>query len=164
MVFPHIYYDYHSQKIQMSNGCHYIYNMLLSLWLRGLRSYHKCLCNFGDTLSNCLSSFIYNNIIFYFAAAVAVVATVGETTAVVVVVVGRVATETAGIGGVVGVVLIGALLSDGLTAKATSNIVVVSTEIKVSEVITQLHIWQSPDVKQSMLYIHKMTKGTVISV
>jgi hypothetical protein len=54
--------------------------------------------------------------------------------------------------------------SDGLTAKATSNIVVVSTEIKVSEVITQLHIWQSPVVKQSMLYIHKMTKGTVISV
>jgi len=80
------------------------------------------------------------------------------------VVVGRVATETAGIGGVVGAVLIGALLSDGLTAKATSNIVVVSTEIKVSEVITQLHIWQSPVVKQSMLYIHKMTKGTVISV
>jgi len=152
----------------MSNGCHYIYNMLLSLWLRGLRSSHKCLCNFGDTLSNCLTSVItIYNIIFYFAAAVAVVAvvaTVGETTAVVVVVVGRVATETAGIGGVVGVVLIGALLSDGLTAKATSNIVVVSTEIKVSEVITQLHIWQSPDVKQSMLYIHKMTKGTVISV
>jgi hypothetical protein len=118
-----------------------------------------------------MSSLIYNNIIFYFAAVavavvavVAVVATVGETTAVVVVVVGKVATETAGIGGVVGVVLIGALLSDGLTAKATSNIVVVSTEIKVSEVITQLHIWQSPDVKQSMLYIHKMTKGTVISV
>jgi hypothetical protein len=55
-------------------------------------------------------------------------------------------------------------VSDGLTAKATSNIVVVSTEIKVSEVITQLHIWQSPVVKQSMLYIHKMTKGTVISV
>jgi hypothetical protein len=103
-------------------------------------------------------------IIFYFAAAAAAVATVGVTTAVVVVVVGRVATETAGIGGVVGVVLIGALLSDGLTANATSNIVVVSTEIKVSEVITQLHIWQSPDVKQSMLYIHKITNGTVISV
>jgi hypothetical protein len=100
-------------------------------------------------------------IIFYFAVVAAVaVATGGVTTAVV----GRAATETAGIGGVVGVVLIGALLSDGLTANATSNIVVVSTEIKVSEVITQLHIWQSPDVKQSMLYIHKITNGTVISV
>ncbi len=54
--------------------------------------------------------------------------------------------------------------SVGLTANATSNIVVVSTEIKVSEVITQLHIWQSPVVKQSMLYIHKMTNGIVISV
>jgi hypothetical protein len=54
--------------------------------------------------------------------------------------------------------------SDGLTVNATSNIVVVSTEIKVSDVITQLHIWQSPVVKQSMLYIHKMTKGTVINV
>jgi hypothetical protein len=101
-------------------------------------------------------------IIFYLAAATA--ATVGVATAVVAAVVGSAAVATTGIGGVVGVVLIGTVLSDGFTAKATSNIVVVSTEIKVSEVITQLHIWQSPDVKQSILYIHKITNGTVMSV
>lgn len=97
--------------------------------------------------------------------AVAVVVAVGVTVAVVVAAVGSVAViGVEGIGGVVGVVLMGTVPSDGFTAKATSNIVVVSTEIKVSDVITQLHIWQSPVVKQSMLYIHNITSGTVISV
>jgi hypothetical protein len=86
-------------------------------------------------------------------AVVAAVVTVGVTVAVI------------GVEGIVGVVLTGTVVpSDGFTANATSNIVVVSTEIKVSDVITQLHIWQSPVVKQSMLYIHNITSGTVISV
>jgi hypothetical protein len=52
-------------------------------------------------------------------------------------------------------------LSDGLTLTATRNIVDVSIDIKVSVVITQLHTWQSPVVKQSILYIHKIISGTV---
>jgi len=109
------------------------------------------------------------NIIFYFVA-------VGVTIAVVVA--GEITADTGVVGEITAVAAVVAVVaavvvvaeaveddeSDGLTANATSNIVVVSTEIKVSEVITQLHIWQSPVVKQSMLYIHKMTNGTVISV
>jgi hypothetical protein len=34
--------------------------------------------------------------------------------------------------------------NDGFMAIATSSIVVVRTDINVIEVITQLHIWQSP--------------------
>jgi hypothetical protein len=52
-------------------------------------------------------------------------------------------------------------LSDGLTLTATRNIVDVSIDIKVSVVITQLHTRQSPVVKQSILYIHKIISGTV---
>jgi hypothetical protein len=59
-------------------------------------------------------------------------------------------------------VIVKSVLRDGFTAIATSSIVVVRTDIKVNEVITQLHIWQSPEVKQSILYIHKITNGTVI--
>jgi hypothetical protein len=121
---------------------------------------------FCEIASNCLTSLItIYNIIFYVAG----VAAVGVTIAVVAAgVITAVVAVVAVVGGIIFnedvVVVVEEDESDGLTVNATSNIVVVSTEIKVSEVITQLHIWQSPVVKQSMLYIHKMTKGTVISV
>ena len=72
----------------------------------------------------------------------AVVVATGVTAFVVVVVVGRVAIiGVVEIGGVVGVVLmVIPSASDGFTVIATSNIVVVSADIKVIEVITQLHI------------------------
>jgi hypothetical protein len=151
--------------------CHYIYNTLLSLLLGVLRSSHKSLCNFCEIASNCLTSLItIYNIIFYFAA-VAAVAAVAVGVTIAVVAAGVITAVVEVVGEIIAVVVVAAVVaaveedeSDGLTANATSNIVVVSTEIKVSDVITQLHIWQSPVVKQSMLYIHKMTNGTVISV
>lgn len=76
------------------------------------------------------------------AVAGTVVVATGVTAFVVVVVVGRVAIiGVVEIGGVVGVVLmVIPSASDGFTVIATSNIVVVSADIKVIEVITQLHI------------------------
>jgi hypothetical protein len=50
----------------------------------------------------------------------------------------------------------------GFIEIATIIIVVVSTDIKVITVITQLHIWQFPVVKHSILYSHKRTSGKVI--
>jgi hypothetical protein len=50
----------------------------------------------------------------------------------------------------------------GFIEIATIIIVVVSTDIKVITVITQLHIWQFPVVKHSILYNHKRTSGKVI--
>jgi hypothetical protein len=50
----------------------------------------------------------------------------------------------------------------GFIEIATIIIVVVSTDIKVITVITQLHIWQFPVVKHSILYSHKRTRGKVI--
>jgi hypothetical protein len=100
-----------------------------------------------------------------------VVAAVAVGVTIAVVAAGVITAVVEVVGEIIAVVVVAAVVaaveedeSDGLTANATSNIVVVSTEIKVSDVITQLHIWQSPVVKQSMLYIHKMTNGTVISV
>ena len=49
----------------------------------------------------------------------------------------------------------------GFIEIATIIIVEVSTDIKVSTVITQLHIWQLPVVKHSILYSHKRTSGKV---
>jgi hypothetical protein len=50
----------------------------------------------------------------------------------------------------------------GFIEIATIIIVDVSTAIKVITVITQLHIWQFPVVKHSILYSHKRTSGKVI--
>jgi hypothetical protein len=50
----------------------------------------------------------------------------------------------------------------GFIEIATIIIVDVSTDIKVITVITQLHIWQFPVVKHSILYSHKRTSGKVI--
>jgi hypothetical protein len=49
----------------------------------------------------------------------------------------------------------------GFIEIATIIIVDVSTDIKVITVITQLHIWQFPVVRHSILYSHKRTSGKV---
>jgi len=49
----------------------------------------------------------------------------------------------------------------GFIEIATIIIVDVSADIKVITVITQLHIWQFPVVRHSILYSHKRTSGKV---
>ena len=59
------------------------------------------------------------------------------------------------------VVVVAVNPAGGFIEIATIIIVEVSTDIKVSTVITQLHIWQLPVVKHSILYNHKRTSGKV---